>query len=87
MDDAPAGRAIENTVFVAAADHPPPLGVGHSLVIDPHGVPIASIGTGTGVALAWVSREAVERVRLVNPALAARRYAVVPKDATRSDEP
>ncbi len=35
-------RAIENTVFVAAADHPPPLGVGHSMIIDPQGVQIAA---------------------------------------------
>ena len=45
-------RAIENTVFVAAADHPPPLGVGHSMIIDPQGVQIAAVGTGTGVAVA-----------------------------------
>src|SRR5690606_6563376 len=31
-------RAIENTVFVAAADHPPPLGVGASMIVDPQGV-------------------------------------------------
>ena len=38
-------RAIENTVFVAAADHPPPLGVGHSMIVDPQGVEIAAVGT------------------------------------------
>lgn len=32
-------RAIENTLYVAGADHPPPLGVGHSVVVDPQGVP------------------------------------------------
>lgn len=74
-------RAIENTVYVAAADHPPPLGVGRSAVIDPQGVPIAAIGTTTDVAVAWISADAVERVRRVNPALAARRYAVVPREA------
>jgi deaminated glutathione amidase len=72
-------RAIENTVYVAAADHPPPLGVGHSGVIDPQGVQLATIGTTTDVAVAWVSRDAIERVRRVNPALAARRFTVVPR--------
>jgi predicted amidohydrolase len=72
-------RAIENTVFVAAADHPPPLGVGSSMVVDPQGVEIAAIGTSTGVAVARLDREAVARVRRVNPALALRRFGVVPK--------
>jgi predicted amidohydrolase len=71
-------RAIENTLFVAAADHPPPLGVGHSLVIDPQGVAIAAVGTGTDVAVAHLDVEAVARVRRVNPALELRRFRVVP---------
>lgn len=69
-------RAIENTVFVAGADHPPPLGVGHSLIIDPQGVDIAAIGTGTDVVVAHLDVEAVARVRRVNPALALRRFRV-----------
>ncbi|MFG6476359.1 carbon-nitrogen hydrolase family protein [Microbacterium sp. P06] len=71
-------RAIENTVFVAASDHPPPLGVGHSLIIDPQGVAIASVGTATDVAVAHLEIEAVQRVRRVNPALELRRFRVVP---------
>jgi len=73
-------RAIENTLFVAAADHPPPLGVGHSMIIDPTGVQIAGIGTATDVVVAHVDRGAVERVRRVNPALRLRRLRVVPRD-------
>ena len=64
-------RAIENTVFVAAADHPPPLGVGNSMIVDPQGVEIAAIGTATDVVVAHLDRDAVERVRRVNPALRA----------------
>lgn len=71
-------RAIENTLYVAAADHPPPLGVGHSMVVDPQGVEIAAVGTATGVAVAHVDRDAVERVRRVNPALRLRRFGVTP---------
>lgn len=72
-------RAIENTFFVAAADHPPPLGVGHSLVVDPKGVVVAAVGTATDVAVAHVDVDAVERVRRVNPALQLRRFRVTPR--------
>lgn len=73
-------RAIENTVYVAAAGHPPPLGVGNSMIVDPQGVVIAAIGTGTDVAVAHVDAAAVERVRRVNPALQLRRMRVVPRE-------
>lgn len=72
-------RAIENTLYVAGADHPPPLGVGASVVVDPQGVELAGVGTTTDVAVAFVDVETVARVRRVNPALALRRFAVVPK--------
>lgn len=71
-------RAIENTLFVAAADHPPPLGVGNSMVVDPQGVEIAAVGTATDVAVAHLDPGAVARVRRVNPALALRRFRVEP---------
>lgn len=72
-------RAIENTVFVAAADHPPPLGVGNSLVVDPQGVELAAVGTSTDVAVAHLDVGAIERVRRVNPALTLRRFGVAPR--------
>ncbi|MFL0410024.1 carbon-nitrogen hydrolase family protein [Microbacterium paludicola] len=72
-------RAIENTMYVAAADHPPTLGVGHSAVIDPLGVTIAGIGTATDVAIGWADPDTIRNVRRVNPALALRRYRVVPR--------
>lgn len=73
-------RAIENTVFVAAADHPPPLGVGLSMIVDPQGVELATVGTATDVAVAHLDREAVARVRRVNPSLRLRRFTVAPRD-------
>ncbi|MCR2763496.1 carbon-nitrogen hydrolase family protein [Microbacterium sp. zg.B48] len=73
-------RAIENTVFVAAADHPPPLGVGNSMIVDPQGVEVAAIGTATDVVVAHLDRDAVQRVRRVNPALRLRRMGVVPRE-------
>ena len=73
-------RAIENTVYVAAADHPPPLGVGHSLIVDPQGVELAAVGTATDVAVAHLDVGALERVRRVNPSLRLRRLDVVPRE-------
>ncbi|HEV7184642.1 MAG TPA: carbon-nitrogen hydrolase family protein [Leifsonia sp.] len=73
-------RAIENTVYVAAADHAPPIGVGTSLIVDPMGVALAALGENTGVAVAEVSRARVAEVRQTNPSLAQRRYRVEPKD-------
>jgi len=71
-------RAIENTMYVAAADHPPPLGIGHSMIVDPQGVEIAAVGTTTDVAVAHVERDAISHVRRVNPALRLRRFGVTP---------
>lgn len=74
-------RAIENTVYVLAADHPTPIGVGHSAVIDPQGVTVAAVGTGEGIAVAELDPALLARVREVNPVLRLRRYAVVPRRA------
>lgn len=73
-------RAIENTLYVAGADHPPPIGVGASMVIDPQGVDIAGVGVATDVAVGFVDAGVVQRVRTVNPALALRRFRVVARD-------
>lgn len=69
-------RAIENTAYVVAADHPPPLGVGLSGVVDPQGVVVAGIGSGTDVAIAHLDPALVDRVRRQNPALRLRRFRV-----------
>lgn len=71
-------RAIENTAYVAAADHPPPLGVGGSTIIDPQGVALATIGTATGIATAELDAAEIDRIRRLNPALSLRRYEVRP---------
>jgi len=71
-------RALENTIYVAAADHPAPTGVGNSMVVDPMGVEIATIGEEAGMALAEVLPGRIQAVREVNPALALRRFGVHP---------
>ncbi|MFT2815814.1 carbon-nitrogen hydrolase family protein [Leifsonia sp. A12D58] len=72
-------RALENTIYVAAADHAPPVGVGNSMVVDPMGVELVTIGESTDVAVAWVSTERIAAVRAINPALELRRFGVVPR--------
>lgn len=69
-------RALENTLYVAAADQAPPIGAGNSMIVDPMGVEMATIGETTDVALAWVTRQRLTDVRAVNPALGLRRFGV-----------
>ncbi len=71
-------RALENTVYLAAADQAPPIGAGNSMIVDPMGVELATIGESTDVALAWISPARIAEVRAANPALALRRFAVAP---------
>jgi deaminated glutathione amidase len=72
-------RAIENTIYVAAADHAPPVGVGNSMIVDPMGVELATIGEIEGIAVAEVTGERLRTVRATNPALELRRFSVVPR--------
>ena len=73
-------RAIENTVYFAAADHGPPIGVGNSMIVDPMGVELATIGEeASAVAVAELSQARISAVRATNPALALRRFGVVPR--------
>jgi len=71
-------RAIENCVYVAAADHIPPIGVGHSMIVDARGELLASIESATDAVVAPVSRAHLNEVRRINPALQLRRFGVVP---------
>ncbi len=69
-------RALENTIYLAAADHAPPIGVGNSMIVDPMGVEVATIGETTDIALTWVTSDRIRQVRRVNPALELRRFGV-----------
>lgn len=71
-------RAIENTVYIAAADQCAPGGAGCSMIVDPMGVVLANLGERTATANATVSTTRVAEVRLRNPALELRRFHVSP---------
>jgi predicted amidohydrolase len=66
-------RAIENTVFVAAAGQPGPRYTGHSLVVDPLGDVLAEAGDGPAVVRAELSRAVLAEARRTNPSLGNRR--------------
>ncbi|MFI9509311.1 carbon-nitrogen hydrolase family protein [Nocardia sp. NPDC052566] len=69
-------RAIENTIYVAAADQGAPRGAGSSMIIDPTGAVLAELGAETGVLRAEIDLARVAQVRVTNPSLALRRFAI-----------
>lgn len=69
-------RAIENTVYVAAADQCAPRGAGASMIIDPTGVVLAELGDEPGVLTASIDLDQLAAVRRTNPSLALRRFAI-----------
>ncbi|WP_017627093.1 carbon-nitrogen hydrolase family protein [Nocardiopsis chromatogenes] len=74
-------RAIENTLYVAAAGQNAPTGAGNSAIVDPMGTRIVAMGEQTGVAVGRIDPERVAEVREKNPALRLRRFTVVPREA------
>ncbi|RLP76474.1 carbon-nitrogen hydrolase family protein [Mycetocola tolaasinivorans] len=78
-----AARAIENTAYLVAADQSAPGGIGASVIYDPAGLVLASLGAETGLALADVDPARIESVRETNPALSLRRYRVIPRATSR----
>jgi predicted amidohydrolase len=66
-------RAIENTSYVVAAAQNGITYCGMSMVVDPMGVVVASLGEETAVASADLSAERIAAVRRRNPSLANRR--------------
>jgi deaminated glutathione amidase len=70
-------RAIENTSYVAGAAQTGRHYCGRSMIVDPMGVVVASLGDETGVATADVSSARIAAVRERNPSLANRRETTV----------
>jgi deaminated glutathione amidase len=73
-------RAIENVMYVAAADQPPPTYAGRAMVVDPFGVVVASLAEREGVAVADVDRARLDDCRERMPSLEHRRWSVAPLD-------
>jgi predicted amidohydrolase len=82
-------RAIENTIWVAAAGQVPdpaeaptraPTGIGRSLLVDPMGAVRIDLGPTAGIGVGDVDDEYTERVRATLPGLANRRMDVFGAD-------
>jgi predicted amidohydrolase len=81
-------RAIENTVWVAAAGQVPdpaepasgaPTGIGRSMLVDPMGAVRIDLGPGPGIAVGDVDQGVTVQVRAVLPSLEHRREDVFGK--------
>ncbi|MFE1629281.1 carbon-nitrogen hydrolase family protein [Brevibacillus reuszeri] len=66
-------RAIENTMFICAADQVGNIFAGRSMIVDPMGVVIASAGEEEGLVVAELDPERISRVRGKLPSVANRR--------------
>jgi len=66
-------RAIENTVYVAAAGQPAPRYSGHSMLVAPTGEVLGEAGEDDAVAAGTVDLDLLAEARSVNPSLANRR--------------
>ncbi len=62
-------RAIENTVYLGAADQCPPGYCGNSVLYDPLGVCVTSLGEAPGVAVGELDPHRVAEARSKNPSL------------------
>ncbi|MGW5142539.1 carbon-nitrogen hydrolase family protein [Nocardia beijingensis] len=69
-------RAIENTIYVAAADQAAPRGAGASMIVDPAGAVLTELGDEPGVLTAGIDLAYLGKVRTTNPSLALRRFAI-----------
>ncbi|BDT96091.1 hydrolase [Nocardia sputorum] len=69
-------RAIENTVYVAAADQAAPRGAGASMIVDPAGAVLAELGDEPGVLTVGIDLAYLSKVRTANPSLALRRFSI-----------
>lgn len=73
-------RAIENTVYVAAANQTQPTGTGLSMILDPMGTTAATLSEEQGLTVAALDKDRLHVVRRSNPALELRKYRVLPAE-------
>ncbi|MGO0063371.1 nitrilase-related carbon-nitrogen hydrolase [Brevibacillus fluminis] len=56
-------RAIENQCFVVSINHPNPVGMGHSVAVDPEGRIIEQLGDSESFTIVYLNLDEVRRVR------------------------
>ncbi|MDQ3628701.1 MAG: carbon-nitrogen hydrolase family protein [Actinomycetota bacterium] len=67
-------RAVENTVYVAAAAQCGRAYCGHSMLVDPMGVVVAAAAEAEALVTGDVDPDRLERARATNPSLRNRRF-------------
>lgn len=77
-------RAIENTVYIGAADQCPPGYSGGSVLYDPLGVAVVSLGEAPGVIAGDIDAARVDAARATNPSLANSRLELYARWIERS---
>ncbi|RUL54654.1 carbon-nitrogen hydrolase family protein [Lysinibacillus antri] len=56
-------RAVENQCFVVSINHPNPIGMGHSVAVDPEGRIIEELGDSESFTIVYLNLDEVRRVR------------------------
>jgi predicted amidohydrolase len=82
-----SARALENTVYVAAAGECGPRNIGQSIVVDPLGVAVAAAAEGPTTIWADVRRDRIAAARRALPVLGHRRFAVDPQPRPHDLDP
>ena len=70
-------RALDNTIYVAAAGQTGSTYAGRSVIVDPMGIVIAGLGEVESVAVVEISRERLARVRARLPVVEQRKAPVL----------
>jgi predicted amidohydrolase len=68
-------RAVDNTMYVAAAGQTGAAYCGRSVIVDPLGVVLAGLGEADGVAVAEISQDRLRHARARLPLVAQRRHS------------
>lgn len=69
-------RALDNTAYLVASGECGEANIGHSLIVDPLGVPLAQAGEGPGSITATLARERLTEARRRLPVLQNYRFTV-----------
>jgi predicted amidohydrolase len=82
-----SARALDNTVYLIASGEAGETCIGRSMIVDPHGVPIAQALDGAETITATISHSRLMEARTSLPVLANRRFDVNPAPRSPAGSP
>lgn len=59
----PITRAVENQCYIVSINQPSPIGMGHSVVVDPEGRIVEELGSSESFTMVYLNMDEVRRVR------------------------